>query len=287
MIALPPGWTRRHHAGATLMFPPEGVARGGLRYVEHLAPLAPVSELLAAYLDDPGFVVDRTSPVERLLTDEGEHAAVVTVGGTVAGRPAQRDVGFVLLDHHYARLGSIALDPADFAARTALVRSLIGRDVQLAGDRPRRFEYGAPPGWQARARGLHADWYPLDYPRRAAVLHVLPAQPRDRVGSAAELLAALDHGAWWAVEQAPARALTTPHGLAGLAHAAIGAVAGQPETRRFASALEDHRYVYAAQLECALDDDDAAQVLDALVASIEPLRPRPPRSEAGLAHWGE
>src|SRR5688572_24707992 len=124
-----------------MLFPPGGPARGGIRYLERARPLAPLRQLVRAQLDDPVFTVTAVGPLERFATVEGEHAALVTVSGLLDGRPAQRDLGFVLLDDCYARAGGLCLVPDEFARFTELVRTLVRGDVHLAGERRRWFEY--------------------------------------------------------------------------------------------------------------------------------------------------
>ena len=247
MISTPTGWSRRYHAGSVLLFPPRGPTRGGIRYVEHLAPLAPVRQLVEQLLSDPVLSVDTVGSIERLTTVEGEHAALVTIRGSLDGQPAQRDVGFVLLDHHYARVDGLALCADDFAASTAIVRALICGDVHLAGERQRRFEYESPAGWHARARGLHADWYPLDFPRSRGVIHVFPALPAARVGMASGLLTLLgdeEVAAGWLEDarEAPL-AISSDHGLTGVETSCVGRFPDRPRSWRALAVFEEIRLV--------------------------------------------
>lgn len=266
MIATPSGWSRRHAGADLVFFPPEGPARGGIRYCERLTPLAPIRTLVEEHLRGSSFSVTHMSRVERLTTHEGEHAALVTVAGRVEGRPAQRDIGFVLLDGAYARTGAVSFRPDDFAAFTALVRTLVRGDAHFAGERRRWFEHDCPEGWQARARGFHAEWYPIDFPREFAIIHVWPALPATRVG------VGLTADGWREMGRDPAVAIASDHGLSGALQSSIGEADGGRRTRRVLAVLEDTRYVYPLRLETTVLDDGAhMESFRRLIRSVRPV----------------
>ncbi len=286
MIPTPPGWSRQHHAGSVLLFPQGGPSRGGIRYSELLYPIASFRQLLARYLADPIHKVERVGPIERLVTLEGEHAACVTIAAMLEGAPAQYDIGFVALDHCYSRISALSLVPDDFATSAAIVRELTRSDVHLAGDRPRRFEYDPPPGWQARARGLHADWYPLEFPRAHAVIEVLPALPSARVGMTSGLLgmfAAEETAAGWVDDWREDKATTSAQGLSGIERSYVGGFPHQPAAHRVLAVFEDDRYVYPIRIETADPVHEAA--FRALVHTVRPIRRVEPAAGLAFNHW--
>ena len=205
------------------------------------------------------------------------------------GLPVQRDVGFVLLDHHYARIGSLTLDPAAFAPTTAIVRSLVQSDVQMRGVRARRFEHDDIVGWQPRARGLAADWYPLEFPLRSAVIQISPALPKVRVESATVLAGLLESDArrsgWHGEMHASTVEPASRYGLSGIEEASRGAFDKGPQVVRVRVVLEDAIYVYPIQLEVAVEQLDATlPAMRQVVASIRPI-PRPVSNVAPFPHW--
>lgn len=293
MIPTPQGWHGRRVADGVLFQPSDGPERAVIHYRERVRPLAPLHELAAAAYPDGAFLTAEAEPPEVLATMEGEHALLVTSRQPDRGRAAQRDLGLVLSEDFYSSIAALWLRPEDFAAGTAMVRDLLRADTQLLGERRRRFLYEAPAGWQARARGLEAEWYPLAYPDDRAVITVWPATPLART-SAALLRASLegrDQAAGFVTEgehgPEPARSRA---GLTGSAWVRLGHFPGQPRGACHLVALEDDRHLYAFRLETAGPDRQAAHAA-ALRQIVESACPLPPagvgRAGPSMGHWAE
>lgn len=249
--------------------------RGGIRYEERIAPLVSLATILDDVLADTGFQVTRIGAWERFTTREGEHAALLALHGTLDGRPAQRDLGVVLLDDSYASISGYCLAVDAFARFTATVRELTVGDTHFLGVRRRRFMYTAPAGWQARSQGLNAEWFPLEYPRIAESLTVWAALPRAQV-SVGDLLASMRAEEPNMRVLAEPRAITTAHGLAGYELVV---------EQRHIAILHDDRYLYPLRLESA---EPASELWRDVIDSVRPV-PRPSGTVApvvhSLSHW--
>ncbi len=262
-----------------LLVPPGGADRGGIRYDERVTPLAPLSSVLARQLVDEGFRALRIGAWERLTTLEGEHAAVITIAGSLDGRPAQRDLGVVLLDDSYACISGYCLDPDAFAGFTATVRELTASDSHFLGIRRRRYEYAAPAGWHARALGFDAEWFPIDYPHVASTITVWAALPRQQVSASQLFERARTEEPGTRVYGEP-HAIMSAHGLSGhelvLDHAR--------GTGRHVVVLEDDRFVYPLRFATTSPEAGAdAALWRAVVESVRPV-PRVKGDFAPLVH---
>ena len=277
MLPPLPGWARQLRGGGTRLIPPEGGDTGHLRYVERLRPLRRVRELVATALAGfPGFEAGEPE-IEPLVTTEGEYGAVVRVRGSVEGKPAQMDLGFVFGDDFYSRLAGICLKPDRFTAFTDAVRKLTLGDSQLLGIRRRRYLYEPPPreGWHGIARVFQADWMPLDFPRNGTVLTVFPANPvPGDPRKVAEQLLAEDAALGFRVDRFDGPELVqTAHGLVGAGFVIDGQHQGRPPNHRRLVVLHDQRYLYSLILDSGTPEtrDAAIAVFDAVVRSVRPL----------------
>src|SRR5688572_2365020 len=269
---LPAGWITKPLADGALFVPPGGRAAGAIRLQRQVRPLARLADIVAADLAQARAFLDDVAlePGERRTTDEGEHAAVITLRGRSrdGGGPVERTVGVVFGDDYYRRYDALAPAPAAFAPMRATIRALVKAAALGLGERrSRRFAYAPPAGWQGRAVGLVAEWYPEDYPRERSVITVLPAAPAGQTGTS--LLARKPHGfevrhSWAAV---PSR-----HGLTGRAWCAESRDGSE---RWEAVELTCRNHVYGLTLRC-----DAAlyarhhDLIAALALSVEPV-PQP------------
>jgi hypothetical protein len=295
MLAPLSGWTRQLRGGSTLLVPPDGPETGHLRYRERVRPLRGVRELVReAMTAFPAFEGGEPQ-VEPLVTLEGEYAAIARVEGTLEGKPAQRDFGFVFGDDFYTRLLGLCVKPERFAAFSDAVRRLTLADSQLLGIRRRRYLYEPPPRdhWQGIARVFQTDWIPLDFPRNGSVITVFPANPVPASpAQVAENLFAEDKALGFRVDrQEGPETLQTQFGLFGGKWELEGQHLGRPVTLRQLVVLQDRRYLYSLLLDSATPDtrDAAIATFDKLVRSVRPLPEATslvPRDESGaMAHW--
>ncbi|MGE5186492.1 MAG: hypothetical protein ACM31C_30760 [Acidobacteriota bacterium] len=245
MITPPPGWTIERTRDGLLIAPPGQGERAILRYRERLRPVRPALELVAAAPRPADFVATQTTAPKRLVTIEGEHAALVTIEGTHAGAPAVLAYGYVFLDDHYAALEGVV--PPELVAT---VEQLVVGDVHLLGRvRRRKFMYAAPPGWTVEGDAFEARWAPPDGSARILVNPALPRTP----GLVAQIVDKLAAGA-----VAPSR-IVTRSGLEG---------------EHYQLADTDLYFLADADFLYSVRGDRARDAAAALVDSIEPV-PRP------------
>jgi hypothetical protein len=226
--------------------------------------------------------------VERLITFEGEYAALATVAGTYEGAPAQADLGFVFGDDFYAQVSALCFRADQFASVTALVRKLVTGDSHALGVRRRRFDYTPPRGWQAITRRFITEWLPPGFPNDALHFTVYPANPKrfERAELARILLGRA------VVENQRQEPLVLPSGLAGEWFEARYQRDDQ-RYARLAAIFNDARYTYALEAIAVGEAALAAhrEELEQVFASVQPI-PNEQDAEvapyhAGLAHWTE
>ena len=286
MIAPLPGWTVHRCDGGLRLEPPEGPQFGALRYLERVRPIRRMVELIRTHRVPVGWTEHASSPIERLVTDEGEYAAIAWRTGTIDSQPCERMFGLVFGDDFCAQLTGVCFKPEVFEQFRHHVRDLLRRDGHMLGVRRRRCVYEPPPGWHGVPGGVfHTTWLPPGSPRYSTALLVMPAVPRS-AGLAEALLAAALDGA--APEQAIVGqdAISACQGLTGTAFRLRGIDDGATTL----AVLEDSRFTYAVRSDSMRRDAHSAHAaLLALVATLEPV-PDPQRDLAvnrasALSHW--
>jgi hypothetical protein len=287
MISPAPGWTVVSCDGGLRLEPPEGPQFGVLRYLERVRPIRAMQDVIDSHPVPINWIEHAASPIERLVTDEGEYAAVAWRTGVIDGQPCERSFGVVFADDFYARLTGVCFKVEAFEQFRHHVRDLLRRDCHMLGVRRRRFVYEPPPGWHGVLGGVfHATWLPPESPRDSTALLVMPAAPKSP-GLGDALLHAVLGGAALdqvviAKENITARNCLTGH--------VYRLRIGDRETTL--AILEDERFTYAIRADSANRDAEAAYAaLQALVATLEPL-PDPQRDLAAnraiaISHWTE
>ena len=290
MISPLPGWHADLRQSGLLMFPPEGEDAGFIRYTEQCRPLRSMCDILESLAAPDDYEMGDVSASEHFATVEGEHVAVVTISGTLAGEPVERTVGCVFADDFYAMTIGVALRRDQFARFRATVRELVEHDTFMFGVRRRRFVHAAPESWHGFFVGsMHTKWTPLDYPRTAALLTVYPALPAPAgEGEHAETFVReqakqiggrnLTHRGW----------ATAASGLSGPWFEVI--VGTDDIIVHDFVVLEDGRYIYPIVLETVADQRaNAVSTLWQVVESVEaiPERDGPTAQTCAdvLAHW--
>jgi hypothetical protein len=282
-----PGWRAEIRQSGLILVPPEGDEVGAIRYVEQNRPLAKIGDIVASLPTPASYAIDDISAVDRFATVEGEHAAVVTASGTLAGHPVERTIGVVFADDFYSMTIGLARRPDEFARFRATIRELVENDTFMFGVRRRRFVHAPPSDWHGFFVGsMHTNWLPLDYPRNSATLTIYPALPVHEGES--------DHAAAFVRQQvqsiddgdlAYCGVATAASGLSGVWYqVVVGDV-----VRDFV-VLEDGRYIYPLALDTGPDQRaDNLAVLWRVVDSIErvPGREGPTASSCAdvIAHW--
>ncbi len=199
MITPPPGWTVERSGEGLLLCPPEGTERALLRYIERRRPIARALDLALAGPQPTGFVIAETTAPKRLVTAEGEHAALVVRTGTLANKSYALVYGYVFLDDYFSSLEGMCVPEL-----VGTVEELVIGDVHLLGRvRRRRFNYTPPPGWRAEHDLFETRWHSPEGTSQLWVNPALPLVP----GLVRNMLDKLDIAA-----QEPER-FTTKHGL--------------------------------------------------------------------------
>jgi hypothetical protein len=296
MILSLPGWSWELRPDGVLTAPPEGKALGHIRYSERERPVRRPRDVAAALERDARFRIVKMGNPERLITDEGEYGALLTVDGLLLEAPVQHTLGFVYLDDFYSVVDGLALAREQQGRFAQTVRNLTFNDLHgLAELRRRRFFYQPPPGWNGIASFLHTYWFPHDYPRNRSSLTVVPAIPVPQ-GSKSFI----DETAEQQAAQSPGFALDTkgaamPHvtrgGLNGSYWEVVGRVKGTLCFRDLLI-LDDGRFAYTVILESPRDRrDENLRVMRALVDTIEAIPKSGGKvteeSKLSMGHWAE
>jgi hypothetical protein len=272
MIAPPPSWSRHGGVHVLTLVPPRGKAR--IRYHERLPPRPFVDTVDALLAEDRALRVHLRSEVSRLVTVEGEYAAWLSLGGEDAGGPVRRWIGAVLLDEFVAALDGVSHEPALDDTVATTTRWLLAHASYRLRERPRRYLYRAPEGWQGVPSGLVTTWYPPGFPRRATALAVHPAEASADDPSA--LLDALlaDEEARGFERSGNLDSVVAPGaaGLSGRCWRYAGRWPSEPAPLlRSVVILSDGARRYVLRLERAASGGDDDAVLLATAATVRPL----------------
>lgn len=278
MIGVPDGWTGHRTPDGLVLVPPGGSERGAIRYVERLRPIRRVVELVRAAELPANLEIATLGAPRRLVTNEGEHAAIITATSKLGAAELALTFGFVFLDDYYARVLGVASDPAAAEMIAATVESLVASDAHLLGyPRRRRFLYDPPAGWQGAGDLFDTTWYPLDYPAHTAKIRVCAAVPGRPGVMPSALRALLGRDDFMAFVAAPADDVTTASGLSGVEwHMRVPGGGALAEMR--AVFVEDDKMLYALQLWSHAGASDDYQVFRRVVDSLQPI-PKPDGSQ--------
>jgi hypothetical protein len=239
-----------------------------------MRPLHKIGALLRALLADaPDYACEAVpDAVERLVTAEGEDAALATLDGCQHGAPAQRDVGYVFGDDFYARISAVCYRPELFESVTSLVRDLTVGDAHGLGLRRRRFDYAPPRQWQPIVRDFITDWFAPAYPRDVVWLTVHPALPAELapsrfvdglLGFGRQDVRVIEH------RVVP---LALANGLGGDLGESVCTIADR-RVAKLCCVLRDHRYAYAFDATAASEDAlrGHRETLESVFASTRPV----------------
>lgn len=296
MIAAMPEWSWEPRGDSVVLAPKEGKGIGRIHYVERNRPIRRVSELVADFEKDWRFRITKVSDPERLTSNEGEPAAIVTIDGLLLEAPVQRTVGYVITDDFYSRIDGLALQPDEYGRFARTVRTLTQTDTFALGHvRRRRFYYDPPHGWHGVANVLHTYWYPLDYPKNRSTITVAPAYPMP-TGTPEFLQIVpdlqIEPGSFFVIDQkTESGSVITRHNLNGTSWEISGRYGAIPVLRDVV-VLDDHRFIYAIYLESPREHRDRnMDLLDQIIESIEPVpQPGEAKQKEGresLNHWAE
>ena len=284
MIARVPGWSWSPGGGGVTIAPPGGGA--AIRYRERLRPVRSVASLLRDRAADQRFRPTQIGPVERLITAEGEYAAVIELAGvlqapTLSGAPAPitRTLAFLFTDDWYSEIAGIAVQPALAATVSQCVRRLATASRLQLGARRRRFVYTPPPGWAGHQRlPLFTTWFAPEHPRRMGEITVYPAVPTPVGIDEPVGFDLLPFGSPADAQLVDVTVPRTPLQLGPLEGATWELRLRDEQQRtvhRTMAMVRDARYLYTAYLDrsfaTAAPTDESLAAFTALLASIEPL----------------
>ena len=278
MIPVPAGWTIQHLPAAIALAHPAGARAAQVHYRERAGRPRRVGALargiLAAW---PRLTVASFGPIERMLTAEGELAAVVGAECREGGRDVRVDLGFVLTDDFFTSIAGTCRDPALRPEVASVVRDLVRQDSLALGVRRRRFEYEPPTGWQPFRRSLATEWLPPEYPGHDTTLLAYPASPISVVGrlTFGSAHAHLEAHGCEVTETGPLEHGTTRRGVAFEAQDLVFRRGDEPPRTTRIAVLADGRYQYPLELRMHRTPDPAADraVLAAVVESVVPMGP--------------
>ncbi len=215
----------------------------------------------------------RGGVVERLVTREGEYAAIETTDG--------RYRAVVLGDRHFVSLDGRPNHETGAAFAIAF-REVVEAVTLHLGIRKRALVYVPPAGWLAIPRGLGTEWIAPQHPRGLTRVRVYPALPLE-----IEVESVLTALVTEVVNQGNRVELgeQTPR-PAGCAVDAILIAADGARLWRTWALSRSGPYLCTLRLDCADEAShrEARSVFDAIAASVEAL-PVPDRAASDASLW--
>lgn len=281
MVRFPDEWIQHVGANLATAYPPELGAR--FRCYRRVQPQPSFATIVDQTLSgDPAFEVHEVGAMNRIVTREGEYGAWVRIDGQRDGARAVHFVGAVFMDDFATVLDCIAVISSTFAAVETLSIELLRSAALHMSERPRRFFYVPPVGWQSIPSGLTANWYPLDFPANLSTIVVPPALVVDITPQQALEAALATTGAGLTVSSVASEELTSASGIQGVCVRVHGHRAGNPQPidRELAMFIVG-RHAYRMRLETSNAPLllDLREVFLAVVGSFQPL---PPAEEARI-----
>ncbi|MBP6741361.1 MAG: hypothetical protein KA244_00795 [Deltaproteobacteria bacterium] len=280
MIACPPGWSLQVESSRCILTPPEGAGVGVVTYTSLVRPVVRFAQTVQALLaSDARFSSAATrleqSPIEPLITAEGEYAALTTVRATLRQQTLHRYIGAVYGDDCLSVLDVVAVSEQHADWLGQLARHFLYHAQLGLGVRPRRYYHKPPAGWMPLASGLVCTYYPPDFPKNAVALIAQPATPLE--GSIDDVWASLLLGSQrlnFLIEDTHGpEPITSESGLHGKTYCLVGRMPGNPQSFRDLVVLADARYQYALMLESgdARAREQCRALLPQVARSIRPI----------------
>jgi len=232
-----------------------GIDAGRVRVVSSVRPLSSVVDLAQALvkdLRDSGAEAE-LELLQKVITEEGEWAALARVRVVLDGQQLERTLGLVYGDDFYVKLDGMYLP--DYRRRfRPFLRTLVQTyPLRLGNPRRRRFMFVSPSNWQPVAHGLAVRFFPRRFPNEYGCITVLPAAPlvQSERNTASDHLLHEDLLVDFTVQQPEQHdKVTSNSGLIGDLHRRVGLRQGdsRPIHVDFA-VLRDTRYSYPLRLE--------------------------------------
>jgi hypothetical protein len=281
VVGFPDEWIQHVGANLTTAYPRAMGAR--FRYHERVQPQPSFATIVDRILaGDPEFHAHEVGAMNRIVTLEGEYGAWVRIDGRRDGAHAVHFIGAVFMDEFATVLDCIAVISSQFAAVEALSIELLRSEALQMRQRPRRFFYVPPAGWQSIPSGLTASWYPLDFPANQSTIVVAPAMVIDIEPAKALEAALATTGAGLTVTTMASEELTSAAGITGVCVRVHGRREGKPQPidRDLALFIVGGR-AYRMRLETS-NTPRLLELREVFLAVVTSFRPLPLADEAQL-----
>jgi hypothetical protein len=240
-----------------------GIDAGRVRVVSSVRPLTSVVELAQSLVQElrTAGAEAELELLQKVITEEGEWAALARVRVVIDGLRLERTLGLVYADDFYARLDGMYLIEHRRRFRPFLRTLVQAYPLRLGNPRRRRFMFGSPSNWQPIAHGLAVRFFPRRFPNEYGCITVLPAAPlaQSERSTASDRLLNEDLLADFTVQQPEHHdKVTSNSGLMGDLHRRVGLRQGDSRPIHIDSAvLRDTRYAYPLHLETRAPNVDA------------------------------
>jgi hypothetical protein len=281
-------WMKWSDADGFTLLHPRGAAAGEICVRRRARPVRSAEEVVAEMVRGFAGIGSDVSagPVEDVITDEGEHAALFTLCGRVDGAPRQVTVGVIYCDdERVLKVIGLARDARVFDEVARETRTLVETlELGLGELRRRAPRVAAPEGWTRVRLDDTEIFCAEDKPRVRIVLHLArPLSARARTGARLNLaldavLPLIERGS------TPAARVANRHGLVGERYRTR--VDGRVVDTVL---LMDERFAYQLRFERPADATDLEQDEAAFTRFVHELAPipRPARAVAGgaVGHW--
>lgn len=232
-----------------------GIEAGRVRVLCDRRPLASAVELAQSLVQDlrAGGAEAEIELLQKIITEEGEWAALARVRVSTDGLQLERSLGLIYGDDFYDKIDAMYLSEHRKRFRPFLRTLVQSYPLRLGNPRRRRFMFGAPPNWQPIARGLAVRFFPRRFPNEYGCITVLPASPlvQSERGAVSERFLHEDLFADF-TPQPPEQQdkVTSNSGLLGNLHRRAGLREGDSRPIHIDTAiLRDTRYAYPLRLE--------------------------------------
>jgi hypothetical protein len=287
VIPIPTGWKLEHLPEAIVLTHPRGKDAARIHYRERAGRPQRIGllarEIVSAW---PNMFVSSFGPIERLVTNEGEVAALVATSGTLGNRPVQLELGFVLADDFFNSSMATIFDPSLAAEVRAELREIVQQDNLSLGIRRRRFQYQPPAGWQPVRRSLAVEWIPPGFPAHQSSVVIYPANPISVAGRATfgGAHTYLESFGWNVVSVSPVENGTSARGVTYEQQDVVFQRPNQPVRKTRFVVLSDLLYQYPLELRMVTTDnpDGDRDILKVVVDSIVPFSPM---VSSAIQHW--
>jgi hypothetical protein len=232
-----------------------GIDAGRVRVRSTVRPLQSMVDIAQAQvraMRDSGAEVE-IELLQRLITEEGEWAALARLRVSIDGLRFERTLGIIYGDDFYAQLDGLYLQEHRKRFRLFLRTLLQTYPLRLGSPRRRRYQFTPPMNWQPLAHDLAVRFFPRRFPNEYGCITVLPALPllqSERSAQSERLLHEDLLTDFTAQQPEQHDRITSNSGMPGELRRRIGLRPGDSRPVHIDIAiLRDTRYTYSVRLE--------------------------------------